>query len=136
MTELVQVKFSKIMQTRAYTMVILGTDEKRFPIYTESAVGQLLQLSLTEAEKPRPLTHDLMLNLMMGLDVRIKQVVINDLQDTTFFARLYIEQESEDLKHIVEIDARPSDCLTLALLNNVPVYCTREVFDSAIPVED
>ena len=135
-SELIQVKFSKIMQTRAYTMVIVGTDEKRFPIYTEPAVGQLLQGTLTGVEHRRPLTHDLISEIFLGMGVRIKQIVINDLQGSIYFARLFIEQEIDDKRHILEVDARPSDCITLALLHDVPVYCTRPVFDAAIPVQE
>lgn len=135
-SELIQVKFSKIMQTRAYTMVIVGTDEKRFPIYTEAAVGKLLQGTLTGALHPRPLTHDLISQIFLGMNVRIKQIVINDLQGSIYFARLFIEQTLDDKRHILELDARPSDCITLALLHDIPVFCTRAVFDAAIPIPD
>ncbi|MBS0622337.1 MAG: bifunctional nuclease family protein [Verrucomicrobia bacterium] len=136
-SELIQLKFSKIMQTRTYTMVILGTEEKRFPIYTDPNVGRLLQLSLTGVEKPRPLTHDLVTELLLGLKVKIKQVVINDLQQTTYFARLFLEEGLPNgQRHIVEVDARPSDCITLALLYGAPVYSTRAVFDASIPLQD
>lgn len=136
LSELVQLSFDKIMQTRAYTVIVLDGKEKRFAIYTEPNIGRLLQLYLTEAEKPRPLTHDLINFLLQGLNVKIRQVVIYDLQDTTFYARLFLEQDLGDIRHILEIDARPSDCITLAITNNVPVYCTREVLDKAIAVED
>jgi bifunctional DNase/RNase len=82
------------------------------------------------------MTHDLISSVFRGLDVRVKQVVINDLQDTTYFARIFIEQQTDSLRHIVEIDARPSDCITLALMHNCPVYCTREVLEKTIDVVD
>ncbi len=135
-SELVQLSFDKIMQTRSYTVVVLSSGDKRFAIYTDPTIGRALQIYLTGAEKPRPLTHDLITMLFKGLDIKIKQVVINDLQDTIYFARLFIEQMIGDTKHIVEIDARPSDCITLALMNNAPVYCTREVLEKTIPLEE
>lgn len=135
-SELVQLTFDKIMQTRSYTVVVLSSNDKRFAIYTDPTIGRTLQIYLTGAEKPRPLTHDLMNMLFKGLNVKIMQVVINDLQDTTYFARLFVEQMIGDQKHIIEIDARPSDCITLALMNNAPVYCTREVLDKTIPLEE
>ena len=134
--ELVQLTFDKIMQTRTYTVVILGAGEKRFAIYTDPSIGKTLQMYLTGVEKPRPLTHDLINHIFNGLEITIKQVVINDLQDTVYFARLFLEQEIGDVLHIIEVDARPSDCITLALMNNVPVYCTREVLDKTIPVDE
>lgn len=136
LSELVQLSFDKIMQTRSYTMVVLGTQEKRFAIYTDPNVGKVLQLYLTDSDKQRPLTHDLFSMILGGFGVQILQVVINDIQDTIYFARLFLVQELEDIRHIIEIDARPSDCLTLALLNNAPVYCTREVLEKTIAVED
>lgn len=136
LSELIPIKFNKIMQTRSYTVVVLGTDEKKFAIYTDPQIGKTLQMYLTGTLKPRPHTHDLISLLFRGLNIHLRQIVINDIQDTVYFARLFIEQELNDEKHIVEIDARPSDCITLALMNNVPVYCTREVLEKTIPVEE
>lgn len=136
LSELVQLSFDKIMQTRAYTVVIMAAENKRFAIYTDPSIGQKLQIILTGIAKPRPLTHDLMDMVFRGLEVNILQVVINDIQDTVYFARLFLELEMEAYRHIVEVDARPSDCITLALMNNVPVYCTREVLEKAIPISE
>lgn len=136
MTELIQLAFDKIMQTRSYTVIVLGAREKRFAIYTDPSIGRTLQMYLTGAERPRPLTHDLVTKILGGLEVRIKQVVINDIQDTIYYARLFLEQQRGDIRHLIEIDARPSDCITLALMNNVPVYCTQEVLDKTVPVTD
>lgn len=134
--ELIQLSFDKIMQTRSYTVVVLGARNKKFAIYTDPGIGRTLQMYLTGAEKARPLTHDLMDSIFRGLRVTIKQVVINDVQETIYYARLFLEQEVGDIRHILEIDARPSDCITLALMNNVPVYCTKEVLEKTIPIED
>jgi hypothetical protein len=136
LTELIQLSFDKIMQTRAYTVIVLAGGEKKFAIYTEPSIGKTLQLYLTGAEKPRPLTHDLIDQMFKGMKIKIRQVVISDLQDTTYYARLFYEQELNGISYIYEIDARPSDCITLALMNNVPVYCTHEVLDKTISIED
>ncbi len=136
MSELVQLSFDKIMQTRSYTVVILSAMDKRFAIYTDPSIGRVLQLYLTGTEKPRPLTHDLMYSVLTGMNIRIKQVVINDIQDTIYFARLFLEQHRDGIRNIVEIDSRPSDCITLALMGNAPVYCTREVLNKTVPIEE
>lgn len=136
LTELIQLSFDKIMQTRSYTVIVLSARDKRFAIYTDSTVGKMLQMHLTGVEKPRPMTHDLMNSLFKGLNIRLKQVVIVDLQDTIYFARLFLEQERDGIRHIIEIDARPSDCLVFALMDNIPVYCTQEVLDKTLPVEE
>lgn len=135
-SELVQLSFDKIMQTRSYTVIILKSKEKKFAIYVDPAIGKSLQIYLTDADKPRPLTHDLLSSVFKGLDIRVKQVVINDVQDTVYYARLFLEQQKGDMRHIVEIDARPSDCITLALMHNAPVYCSKEVLEKTIPVID
>lgn len=136
LSDLVQLSFDKILQTHSYTVVVLSTKEKRFAIYTEPSIGKTLQFYLTGVEKPRPYTHDLFSNILKGFEIRIKQVVINDLKDTIYFARLFLELSSPTIRQIVEIDARPSDSIILALMNNVPVYCTRDVLDRSISVED
>lgn len=134
--ELVQLTFDKIMQTHSYTVIILAAREKRFAIYTEPSIGKMLQLYLTGVEKPRPLTHDLLNMIFIGYEIKVKQVVINNLIDTVYYARLFLERKEGDLKHILELDARPSDCITLALMNNVPVFCTRDVLEKTIHIEE
>lgn len=134
--ELIQLSFDKIMQTRTYTVIVLAAHGKRFAIYTDPLIGKTLQMYLTGIERQRPLTHDLMSNIFKGLSIKIKQVVISDVQDTVYFARLFLEVEENDFKHILEIDARPSDCITLALMNNIPVFCTRDVLEKTVPVVD
>lgn len=136
LTELIPLSFDKVMQTRTYTVIVLTGSKKSFAIYTDPTVGRTLQLFLTGAEKPRPLTHDLINSILKAGDIRVMQVVITDLQDTVYFARLFLEQRVGDIRHIIEIDSRPSDSITLALMNNAPVYATKEVIDKAVPMEE
>lgn len=124
------------MQSSAYTCVILGTPAKKFAIYTEPVVGKQMQMILAEEISPRPYTHNLVESIFKGLDIQVKQVVINKRDDAVYFARLFLEQQMGEEVHILEIDARPSDCILLALSKSAPVFCTREVLDQAIPVED
>ncbi|KAG6559654.1 Bifunctional nuclease [Candidatus Rhabdochlamydia oedothoracis] len=135
-SELIPITFNKIMQSRSYTVIILGTEEKRFAIYTDPQVGNNIQMHLTEKKKPRPFTHDLIHAIFSGFDIRTAQIVIHDVEDTIYFARLYLEQKIGEKTTILEIDARPSDCITLSLLNNIPVFCRKEVLEKAIPVEE
>lgn len=135
-TELIPLSFDKIMQTKSYTIVVLVSKEKRFAIYTDPTIGRTLQLYLTGINKPRPLTHDLINSVLHGLQAHIKQIVINDVQDTIYYARLFLEQRLGDLTHIVEVDARPSDCITLAIMNGIPVFCTRQVLEKSVALSD
>jgi hypothetical protein len=136
LSELIQLSFDKIMQTNTYTVIILSAEGKRFAIYTEPNTGRILQMYLTETERQRPLTFDLIDSIFSGLNIIVKQVVIDNVEDTIYFAKIFLEQKIGDLTHILEIDARPSDCITLALMNDVPVFCTREVLEKTISVED
>lgn len=136
MSELVQLSFDKIIQTETYTVIILGSSEKHFAIYTDPSTGRTLQLFLTEVDSPRPLSHELFSGILKGFDIKVKQVIITDVEDTVYFARLFLEQEDQGIRKIIEIDARPSDCLILALMTNAPVYCKKEMMEKVIPVED
>jgi len=132
--ELIQLTFDKIMQMHSYTVVVLEGKSKRFAIYTEPSVGKMIQMFLTNTERPRPQTHDLLNSLIQGFDIRVKQVIINNIEEPIYYARLFLEQDYGDIKHILEIDVRPSDGLTLALLTNAPIFCTKEVLDKTIGV--
>ena len=131
--EFVQVSFDRIVQTRAYTAVVLRDKDLRFAIFSDGSVGRFLQSHLSGEERQRPLTHDLLSMILQGYDIRVKQVLIHDLQDTTFYARIFLEMINEGLRHIIEIVARPSDCVILAFLHNAPVLCARHVIEKVIP---
>ena len=136
LSELIPVSFNKVMQTRSYTVIVMEADEKRFAIYVEPNIGRAIQMELTEIEKPRPLTHDLVNMIFNGLNIKIKHIVITDLVDTVYYARLFVEQIIGDQTHILEVDARPSDCITLAIMNHTPVYCTANVLEKTVLIDD
>ncbi|MCX6995140.1 MAG: DUF151 domain-containing protein [Chlamydiae bacterium] len=136
-TELIPIKLDKIAQTRSYSMLVLkAKNASRFAIYIDPQVGRIIQMYLTGSLKERPLTHDLISNIFKGLNIKYKQVVINDMRDTIYFAKLFIEQQIGKITTIIEIDARPSDCLAFALLNNVPLYCTSLLLSKTIPIAE
>jgi bifunctional DNase/RNase len=88
---------------------------------------------LRDTQKERPLTHDLINNIFKGLNVTVERVIITELRNSTYFARLILQQENELGKKIVEIDARPSDCLALATAQKRPIYVANSLFEQ---VED
>ncbi len=135
-SDLISISFHKIMQSHAYTVIILGTEEKKFAIYTEPHIGKDIQTYLTEGKKPRPSTHELIRSIWKGYDIQPMQIVIHNVEDTVYFARLFLERKQNDLQEILEIDARPSDCIVLALMDNVPVFCRKEVLEKSIAVQD
>jgi len=113
--------------------VFLGNEEKTFVIYVDNFVGNAIQMTLDGVKKDRPLTHDLIGSILVGLGTQLERVVINDERDKTFFARILLKMENELGTKIVEIDARPSDSIVLSLQQRRPIYVARSVFDS---VED
>ncbi len=133
LSQLLPIAFNKVMQSKSYTAIVLGNETKKFAIYVSSQVGRYLQQFLTDEKRVRPATHDLLLTSFEHLDVKPLQVVIYDVQDTVYFAHIFLEQNRGELKQILQIDARPSDCIILALTKNIPLYCSKEVFEKTIP---
>lgn len=127
--DLIPVDIRKIALTERFCAVVVGNDEKEFPIYIEPTIGAVIKMFIEDVEKPRPLTHDLIGNILTGLSVTVLRVVINDLRDNTYFARLFLKEENELGKKIVEIDSRPSDCMAIAKMKKCPLFVTRKVFD-------
>lgn len=101
--------------------------DKIIPIYIGSSEAFSIQTSLENKPYPRPLTHDLMISVFNGLGVKIKKILIDDLSDGIYFSRLIITRNGEE----VEFDARPSDCIALAIRVNAPIYVSRRVLELA-----
>src|SRR5678816_1007849 len=94
--------------------VFIGNEEKVFVIYVDESVGAAISMFMNNTPKERPLTHDLIGHLMAALGAKVERVIVNDLKSETYFARLIISAENELFeKKIIELDARPSDCLSL-----------------------
>lgn len=131
--EVIAITIKGVMPTANGCAVFLGNENKTFVIYVDQFVGSAIQMALSGAKKDRPLTHDLIGHILVGLGAKVEHVVINDVDDGTFFARLLVTMENELGKKIIEIDARPSDCMVLTVQQQRPLYVSRKVFDS---VED
>ena len=129
--DVVAVTVKGVMPTANGCAVFLGDDTKTFVIYVDHSVGNAIQMTLDGVKKDRPLTHDLIGSIMLGLDTQLDHVVINDAQEGTYFARIILRMENELGKKIVEIDARPSDSIVLALQQKRPLFVFRAVFDGA-----
>ncbi|MBX9922474.1 MAG: DUF151 domain-containing protein [Rhabdochlamydiaceae bacterium] len=132
-SELIPITLHKILQSQTYTIVILGTLDKQFAIYMEPQVGKDIQTYLAQEKKKRPSSQELIQNILKGYHIQPLQIVIDDVQDTVYFAKLFLETLQETQRTIVEIDARPSDCISLAILSNIPMYCRKEVLEKVAP---
>src|SRR2546421_2236904 len=130
----IAVKVRAVFPTTAGRAVFIGNEEKVFVIYVDESVGAAITMFMSHAPKERPLTHDLMGHLMTALGAHVERVIINDLKSSTYFARLIISAENElQQRKIIELDARPSDCIAMATAQKAPIYVSREVWDE---VED
>ena len=121
-----------VQHTSGYALFI-GNDEKTIIIYVDATTGDAIRMIQNGIRKERPLTHDLMGFVFQGFGIQVKRVLINDVMESTFFARLTLEMKNELGTKIVEIDARPSDSITLAMMTGKPIFMARKVLDS---VED
>jgi bifunctional DNase/RNase len=114
-------------------IVVLKDDDEKFflPIWVGIFEANAIALQLENIATPRPMTHDLLRNLIAELDARVTRIVINDLRDATFFAqiRLLINRGGGD--KMLEIDARPSDAIALALRTEAPIYVAQSVLEQA-----
>lgn len=135
-SELIPLSLEKILQSKLYTLFILNGPGKRFGIYTEPKVGETIQSLLSEKKTIRPFTHELVHQIFKGLEITPLQAVIYDVQDGIFFSHLFIEQLKDEKKTILELDSRPSDCLTIAILNNLPLFCKRIAFEKAEAMDE
>ena len=100
----------------------------------DQSVGAAIGMFLSGADKERPLTHDLLAHVLAALGARVERVVINDLKSGTYFGRLILTAENElQQKKIIELDARPSDCMAMAAQQKAPIYVSRVVWEE---VED
>ena len=126
----VEVSVKGVMPTSNGCAVFLGNDTKTFVIYMDRTIGEAIQRAVNGEQAERPMTHNLMTTLLDGLGAEVERVVINDVKEGTFFARLIVSMENELGHKIVEVDARPSDSIVLALTCDKPLYVAQQVLDS------
>ncbi|MGC6456311.1 MAG: bifunctional nuclease family protein [Coraliomargaritaceae bacterium] len=124
-----QISIKGVMPTSNGCAVFLGNDDKTFVIYVDSSIGNTIQRAANGEQSERPLTHDLMMTLLDGLGAEVDRVIINEVEESTFFARLIVSMENELGKKIVELDARPSDSIVLALIAGKPLYVSIDVLE-------
>jgi uncharacterized protein len=131
--DVVPVQIRGILPANSGCALFVGNDEKVFVINVEPQMGMIISNFLRDTPKERPLTHDLIQSIFKGFDISVERIVITELKNSTYFARLILKQQNELAKKLVEIDARPSDCLALATAQKRPIYVASALFDQ---VED
>jgi len=131
---LVQVR--GILPANSGAAIFLGNDEKVFIIQVESNMAQVIWNFQHETPKERPLTHDLLSHVFQGFGIEVERVVITELKNSTYFARMILKMENELGTKIVELDARPSDCLAIASAQKVSVYVSNTLFEEVEDMSD
>lgn len=101
--------------------------EAVLPIWVGIFEANAIALEIEKNTTPRPMTHDLIRNILRGFDTHVTRVVISDLRDDTFYAIIWMERGGETLA----IDARPSDALALAMRADCPIFVARSVLENA-----
>ncbi|HEY6584097.1 MAG TPA: bifunctional nuclease family protein [Gaiellaceae bacterium] len=115
-------------------IVLLKTaDGNRFlPIWIGHAEAAAILMKLQGASTPRPMTHDLMTDMLEQLDAEVLRITVTELRDNTFYASITVQQNGSEL----EIDSRPSDAIAIAVRSEVPIYAAEHVIEeSAIEFE-
>jgi len=97
------------------------------PIWVGVYEANAIALEIEKVTTPRPMTHDLIKNLLIGFDAHVHKVVVNELREDTFFAVIWMERDGK----VMSMDSRPSDALALALRLDCPIYVDEEVLKSS-----
>ena len=125
----VQVELKRIIITETSDQQVIYlkevNGERAFPIVIGSNEAFAIDRRLKGQPTPRPQTHELLSSVIEKLDGQLERILINDLQDHTFYARLVIRHEGKT----VEVDSRPSDAIALGVANNVPIFVAEHVLD-------
>lgn len=112
----------------AYALILNEVEgSRRLPIIIGTFEAQAIALELEHIKPPRPMTHDLLRNIIQSFGTTVKFISISDLRESTYYAEIVYEYEGSD----VSIDARPSDAIALAIRFNAPIYVEKKVLDEA-----
>ena len=131
--DVVPVDIRGILPANSGCAIFVGNDEKVFVIQVEHNQGAVIGMFLRDTAKERPLTHDLMNSIFKGFNISVERAIITELKNSTYFARLILQQQNELGRKLVEIDARPSDCLALVSAQKRPLFVSASLFSQ---VED
>jgi uncharacterized protein len=118
--------------TNMPTIILRETDGERvLPIWVGVFEANAIALQIENVTTPRPMTHDLLRNVIQDLRARIDKIVVSDLKENTFYALIYLTVNGD----VVAIDARPSDAIALALRARAPIFVEERVIDHAKTVD-
>ena len=126
-----EVKIRALMMDPVTNMPVVVLKEAQgssvLPIWVGIYEANAIALEIEKVQTPRPMTHDLLKNVLMGLNVHVQRVVVCDLKDDTFYALIWMEREGQ----MISLDSRPSDALALALRLDCPIFVSDEVLKNS-----
>lgn len=136
--EVVEVQVRAVLPLEGSFAVFLGDESKVFVIYIDEAVGTAISMFMRGVSKERPLTHDLVGHLLMAFGARVDRVIINNINGSVFHARLIISAENElqTSRKVIELDARPSDSIAMAVQQSAPIFVAKHVWETVEDVSD
>ncbi|MCX5800369.1 MAG: bifunctional nuclease family protein [Candidatus Eisenbacteria bacterium] len=115
-------------KTRSHVVILREANGNRvLPIWIGPAEASAIAMEIAGKRFQRPLTHDLMATIVKGLKAKVSKIIISDLRDNTFFAKIVLEREKDN--EIVNVDARPSDSIALALRTQSPIYLSETLLE-------
>jgi bifunctional DNase/RNase len=127
----VEMKIRGLMMDPVTNMPIVilkeAASETVLPIWVGIYEANAIALEIEKVATPRPMTHDLIKNVLVGLDTHVHKIVVTELREDTFYAVIWIEREGR----IISIDSRPSDALALALRVDCPIFVEDEVLKNS-----
>lgn len=108
-------------------VILKDSNNSVLPIWVGIYEANAIALEIEKIQTPRPMTHDLLRNVLTGLDAVVKKIVVTELKDDTFYALVWLERNG----HTIAIDSRPSDALALALRTDAPIFVEESVLKSS-----
>jgi len=121
--------------SRVYAL-FLGNERHTFVVHLDRAAFGAVSAALQGTDSPRPSTHQLLRNVLLGLEATLEHVLIHEMKDGVFYARLRLNMRNEVARKIVELDARASDAIALALLMRKPILCAQSVMAATPDMTD
>lgn len=130
---MVEVEVLGVSDGPSHPVVLLRNEDRVLPIVVGIPEAHAIQMGVLDQKFGRPMTHDLLCNVLAGLRGQLSSVTIYKLENDTFFAHLNVEQKSSDgdVEQILRIDSRPSDGIAVAVREKCPIYVADEVMDTA-----
>jgi len=133
---MIEVELSRIIINERSEQQVIVLQEKNgkraFPILIGIYEATAIDRGVKEYRTPRPLTHDLVCAILRGLSVRLERVVVCDLRNQTFYAKLVLARKGE----VVEVDSRPSDAIAVAVQFGAPIFVEEKVFDEVVQPQE